>query len=107
MKNNHLVVPGSTSKINHDQSENSLMPRRRSTSQVSPTKSFMGEVSHEHMESRHHHLMPRPSPRKLSKARDVSESPDGKRFSMVETSHMEEGGLKQKRKINKKILKEI
>ena len=55
--------------------------------------------------------MPKPSPRKLGKARDISESPDGKmKASMLESSMVDggDGEMKvQRRKINKKILAEI
>lgn len=58
-----------------------------------------------------HHLMPKPSPRKLGKARDISDSPErhNNDMSQIERSFIE--GLddvqKQKRRINKKILAEI
>jgi hypothetical protein len=55
-----------------------------------------------------HHLMPRPSPRKLGMKRDQSDSPDREQ-SQMERSFVEELEQveKQKRRINKKILMEI
>lgn len=56
--------------------------------------------------------MPKPSPRKLGKARDISESPDNKNkrasndVSVLEQSKIDAKST-MKRKINKKILKEI
>ena len=54
--------------------------------------------------------MPKPSPRKLGKARDMSDSPDrGGDNSQIERSFIDglDDAHKQKRRINKKILMEI
>jgi len=55
--------------------------------------------------------MPKPSPRKMGRARDISESPEGRSVSVAYPADGENGSgnkeMKQKRVINKKILKEI
>jgi hypothetical protein len=65
--------------------------RQRSNSQFTPSKSVNGDGEPIQYEVGQHHLMPRPSPRKLGKARDISESPEGRKASFAYPYDAENG----------------
>ena len=75
---NHLGVPGLNASFNSNNS------RRRSQSQFSPNKSRLDSYNGQEKQ----HLMPKPSPRKLGKARDIEDSPDREQ-SQIERSFVE------------------
>lgn len=52
--------------------------RPRSSVNATPRSTHICDGHHDEIDEKmhHHHLMPKPSPRKLGKARDLSESPE-------------------------------
>ena len=88
--------------------------RRRAYSHMSPTRSHLAPGEGEQYERVH--LMPRPSPRKLMKQKDIEESPEHIRKHSMERSMVEapaasgvqtsanDEAEKKRRRINKKIL---
>eukprot|EP00347_Sterkiella_histriomuscorum_P001040 403373572 len=106
--NNLLAIPGQENahrasfqnSIDHDASmvSGDSPNRQRSRSHFTPSKKVLESGAEQTGQGKH--LMPKPSPRKLSKAKDMSQSPD--RISDPDQSQMY-----NRRQINNKILKEI
>ncbi|CDW83195.1 UNKNOWN [Stylonychia lemnae] len=100
---NRLEVPGSQDQADRSQQSHS---RNRSQSHFTPSKKLLENTAAQTQQGRH--LMPKPSPRKLSKAREMSESPDRSMSRSPSVQKQDQSTvLREKRKISQKILKEI